>query len=63
MEEAYFFGEVGVTMTRFNVLNFSCNLEAENMGCKDEKNTVRLYCHASDPANIRDAWHYKVSKA
>jgi hypothetical protein len=32
-------------------------------GCKDEKNTVILGCHASNPAYIRFAWRYKVSEA
>jgi hypothetical protein len=33
-----------------------------NEGCKDEKNTVILYSHASNPVNIRVARHYKVSQ-
>jgi hypothetical protein len=34
-----------------------------NEGCKDEKNTVILNSHASNPLDIRFARHYKVSQA
>jgi hypothetical protein len=34
-----------------------------NQGCKDEKNTVILTGHASDPVDIRFARRYKVSQA
>jgi hypothetical protein len=53
----------------YNLSLFSCChgtvtiLESPNEGCKDEKNTVILNSHASNPTNIRRPWRYKVSKA
>jgi hypothetical protein len=34
---------------------------ASGEGCKDEKNTVRLSCHASNLLAIRPAWQERVS--
>lgn len=44
------------------LLKFHYQGKIAKEGCQDEKNTVILYSHASNPVNIRVARHYKVSQ-
>ncbi len=56
-------GHYLINLQPFILPEYRLQEEYAEEGCKDEKNTVILCSHASNPVDIRFARRYKVSQA